>query len=457
MTLYFMKTSEKRLWDLWNSILHIGHVKGMDQMQEMRLFTLNAFVVMASGLTLLFVIVFTLVGSYTALQGLFVLPAFFVVGYCNYKRKHTLAKILVIYLLLFLVLALALADRRTGTEYILIALGCTSVLLFERMAMILGSFVVALACYFFYSWYDATHVFVPDPSTPYVYVQNSLVLLSGVAIVGQSLVFRSLLKKYANSLKVANDEIGAVNEELKASNEELLSFSENLDLLVKQKSTELQAYIDAVNVNLYSAISDLQGVFTEVNQQIVLTSGYTREELVGVHYSKIGSGNYPHSYFLERRRVLMEGHSWRGEVEHKTKNGALLWFDCVIIPMRGLDGAIRSFLTLGLPITERKLHERMRDETNELLETIAFRASHNIRGPMARIKGLANLIEFNLLSESEHKTVASKFATCTEELNIATSELVNFVYDHQEVLNRDPGDYIEANPASVKTDGTRGS
>jgi signal transduction histidine kinase len=103
------------------------------------------------------------------------------------------------------------------------------------------------------------------------------------------------------------------------------------------------------------------------------------------------------------------------------------------------DGGIKNFLTLGMPITERKLNEKIRNETSELLEKIAFRASHNIRGPMARIKGLSHLIERSLLNESEYQSVASKFAVCTEELNIATSELVNFVYDHQEQLNQEEG------------------
>ncbi len=421
----------------WNSMIRIGHDPGMDQMQEMRLFTLNAFVFIASFLTVLFVVVFTLVGSYSALQGLSVLPVLLVIVYCNSRGKHRLAQFLVVYLLLFLVLALALADRRTGTEYILIALGCASVLLFERISMILGSFFVAFLCYAFYSWYDATHVFVPDPGTPYLVVQNSLMFLSGLAVVAQSLVFRSLIRRYADSLKVANNEIGAVNEELRASNEELLAFTENLDLMVREKSAQLQAYIDAVNVNIYSTISDLDGYFKDVNEQVVSTSGYSREELVGSHYSKLGSGNYPKSYFAERRELLMKGKSWRGEVEHRTKSGALLWFDIVIIPMYESDGGVKNFLTLGMPITERKLNEKIRNETSELLEKIAFRASHNIRGPMARIKGLSHLIERSLLNESEYQSVASKFAVCTEELNIATSELVNFVYDHQEQLNQE--------------------
>ncbi len=47
----------------------------------------------------------------------------------------------------------------------------------------------------------------------------------------------------------------------------------------------------------------------------------------------------------------MNGDVWRGEVEHKTKNCLLLWFDCVVIPIKDTDERIRKFITLGLPVT----------------------------------------------------------------------------------------------------------
>lgn len=130
----------------------------------------------------------------------------------------------------------------------------------------------------------------------------------------------------------------------------------------------------------------------------------------------------------------MEGKTWRGDVEHKTKRVSLLWFDCVVIPIRDPNGNIDSFLTLGLPITERKLNETIRENTHKLLEDIAFRASHKIRGPMARIKGLSDLVRRDLLTLEEFKTIAEKMIVCSDELSLATSELVSFVYNHQDLI-----------------------
>jgi len=364
------------------------------------------------------------------LQGLFVLPVLSLILYCNYLGWHRTARVITVYFLLLVVLGLAIADRRTGTEYILIALGCCSVLVFENIVMIIVSFGTAFACYAFYVWYDASRPFVADPDTPYLLVQNSLMFLSGLAVVAQSLVFRHYVQKYAEDIKTANKEIGTINEELQASNEELFSLSENLELMVRQKSAQLQAYIDAINVSIYSSISDMNGIFVDVNEQVVKTSGYTKEELVGSHYSLLSSGRHSDDFFKERRETLMTGKSWRGEVEHQTKKGATIWFDCVVIPMPESDGTIKHFLTLGLPVTERKQHEKMREQTREMLEVIAFRASHKIRGPLATIEGLTMLLQQKLVSQEEFEMIAQKLTVSSNDLQEATSELVRFVNTH---------------------------
>ncbi len=151
-----------------------------------------------------------------------------------------MAGYLLSYGLLILVLSLSIAERRTGTEYVLIAIGCCSVTIFQRLSAIVTAFMAAFCCYVFYSWYDSTHVFYPNPSIPYAFARNSIMFISGLVVVAQSVVFRFLIHRYALVLTDANGEIATINEELRASNEELQAFSENLDLMVRQKSAELQ-------------------------------------------------------------------------------------------------------------------------------------------------------------------------------------------------------------------------
>ncbi|AYB30942.1 PAS domain-containing protein [Chryseolinea soli] len=417
-----------------NKLIHLGHHAGMDQSERARLLSINAFLVMSLVLTILFVIVFVLLGSLSVLQALGYVPMILLVLFLHSRFHFRAARFVVSYVFMAMVLTLALLERRSGTEYLLIALGCCSVVVFNKLKHVFLSFLFAFLCYVAYQWYDSHEPFVPNPTVPYAIAQNSIMFLSGFIVLAQSLVFRWLIRDYAEKLTQANRETQAMNEELQATNEELTAFSENLDLMVRQKSAQLQAYIDAIDVSIYSAVSDLDGNFIKVNDQVIAVSGYTQEELIGNHYRVLTSINHPEAFFTERRQILMKGETWRGEVEHKTKQGTLIWFDCIVIPIRDSDGVVKSFLTLGLSITERKMHDKLQEETISLLESIAFRASHGIRGPLARINGLSSLVIKNVVDQKEFELIADKLITCSEELNAATSELVAYVSNHQEQM-----------------------
>ena len=415
-------------------LIHLGWHAGMDQSERARLVSINAFLVLSLVLTVLFVLVFLSLGSLSVLQALGYVPMLLLVLYLHSKFAFRTARVLVSYGFMAIVLTLALLERRSGTEYLLIALGCCSVVVFNKLANVIASFLFAFLCYVFYKWYDSHLPFVPNPTVPYALAQNSIMFLSGFIVLAQSLVFRWLIRDYAEKLTMANRETQAMNEELQATNEELTAFSENLDLMVRQKSAQLQAYIDAIDVSIYSVVSDLDGNFMKVNDPVIAISGYTREELIGKHYRLLTSSQYSDAFFDERRQILMEGKTWRGEVEHQTKQGTFIWFDCIVIPIRDSDGIIKSFLTLGLSITERKMHYKLQEDTITLLESIAFRASHGIRGPLARINGLSYLVRRNVVDQTEFELIAEKLITCSQELNAATSELVTYVSDHQELM-----------------------
>jgi PAS domain S-box-containing protein len=417
-----------------NKLIHLGDHAGMDQSERARLVSINAFLVLALVLTVLFVLVFLSLGSLSVLQALGYVPMLLLVLFLHSRFHFRVARILVSYGFMCMVLTLALLERRSGTEYLLIALGCCSVVVFNKLANVIASFLFAFLCYVAYKWYDSYEPFVPNPTVPYALAQNSIMFLSGFIVLAQSLVFRWLIRDYSEKLTMAHRETQAMNEELHATNEELTAFSENLDLMVRQKSAQLQAYIDAIDVSIYSVVSDLDGNFIKVNDRVIALSGYTKEELLGKHYRTLTSGNYSDAFFDERRRILMEGKTWRGEVEHQTKQRVLIWFDCIVIPIRDSDGVIKSFLTLGLSITERKMHDKLQEDTITLLESIAFRASHGIRGPLARINGLSYLVRRNVVDQTEFELIAEKLITCSQELNAATSELVTYVSDHQEQM-----------------------
>lgn len=425
----------------WKAGLKIGFQNTAPGLLRGRVMLLNGLVIVASVSVTVFAIVYWSIGYQYFYGPLYLLPVSALVLWNNHRGRFAIAQTIYLTGSLLVIAYWSYEGRGNGNEYTLIALATTATLIVEKKWIV---FLTNLACAIVFvgvKIYDAAVPFTPDPVIDYQIVPT-IILLNTVGVISfQIAFFRDLARHYDEKLTSKYQELQAVEEELKMNNDQLHAVNEklhhmtaHLENLVKQKTKELQTYIQAIDVNLYSSINDADGYFLEVNDQLVLASGYTREELLGKHYSLLATPAHQQEHATPRRRQLETGRVWRGEVEHCNKAGEYYWFDCVVIPIQYGDQNKPCFLSIGLPITERKLHEKLREKTHHILESIAFRASHNIRGPMARIKGLANLVEIDTFDPEEFKMIASKFSQCSDELSIAVRELVTFVHDHQETL-----------------------
>jgi len=417
---------------IWYKMIRIGYKPEMEYAERMRLLTVNAFLTIVLLLTLLFAIVFYSIGTKGALEGLWLIPFGGVIFYLNHLGKIKLAKNVLMIGLLPVLLALAISDRRTGTEFTIIAIGCCSILMFDRILPIFIYFMYAFSCYLLYFIYDSTHPFYPDPNTPYGVIQNALMFLSGFTVVAQSMVFRGIINTYSNDIKRVNDEVQAKNKALESSNERLVQFSTNLDHLVQEKSEQLKAYNDAIDLYTCSAVISVEGIFKKVNQVFADQAGYTIEELTNEDIRII----LP----IHARQRLREnfdnfarmGKSWSGELKIKKKLSDYSWTDCVFIPIKNEEGLIIEYLFIGFLITEKKRNQQLTEKTLRLLETIAYRTSHKIRGPIASIEGLSMLIKQGMISQEEYPKIIGMLVSANESLKGATTDLAKFVNEHQD-------------------------
>jgi PAS domain S-box-containing protein len=426
---------------LWKRGLKIGYHATTPGLLRGRVMLLNGLVIIASLSVIAFSIFYAVIGYRYYYGPLYIVPVTISVLLLNSRGLFLAAQNVHLIGSLLVITYWCYEGRGNGNEFTLIGLATTATLIFEKKSMVITSNMLCAVIFVCYKIYDATTPFTPDPGINYNVIPTVIILNTLGVISFQIAFFRDLAGHYDqkltikyNELQVTQEELRSNNKEIKIMNEKLHGLTDQLETLVREKTSELQTYIDAIDVNLYSCINDLEGNFVQVNDQLVTASGYSREELVGKHYTLLATPSHQRDNFEQRRQTLYAGRVWRGEVEHKNKQGESYWFDCVVIPIKYDNGQNKCFLSVGLPITERKLHEQLREKTHLVLESIAFKASHNIRGPMARIKGLANLIELGRFKSHELKMIAQKFSVCSDELNMATSELVNFVHDNQERL-----------------------
>lgn len=366
------------------------------------------------------------------------IPIYLMVLWANKKKHFELASSFLLVGSLILISFWSFTNRKVFAEIGYLSLACSLPMLVRSIWRVIFWFFLCLTLFLLYQYYDEVTPFIPDPSINYFWLPNSILVVAISVVFFQINSFRELAFHYASSLKIKNEQLDKVIEgkekmerDLQAKNEEMQTLTEQLNWIVIQKNSELQVYLDAINVNIYSAISDSQGRFVKVNAPLMKASGYHSEELIGNHFSILDSGFHSPLFLKRLESTVKSGNPWRGEFKSRAKDGSFFWCDQVIIPIGGKTDTFNYFLTLGLPITERKQTEETRDRTLSLLETIAFQTSHKVRGPLARIEGLVNLIQHDLVSLEEMKMVSAKLKDSSIEVNLATSDLVNFVNSHQ--------------------------
>jgi hypothetical protein len=195
---------------------------------------------------------------------------------------------------------------------------------------------------------------------------------------------------------------------------------------------------------------DTDGFITSWNPGAERLKGYTRDEIIGEHFSRF----YPPEA-IERGKPaqLLAAAVADGSVEDEgwrlRKDRTVFWADVVITALRGTDGQLRGFGKVTKDVTERKRTEdslreviarerevaeqlRTMDKTkDEILSVVA----HDLRGPLAVLDGMLETLDdgWDELTAEEKRDAIRRMANSTTRLR----GLVNDVLD---VTRIDTGD-----------------
>jgi PAS domain S-box-containing protein len=190
---------------------------------------------------------------------------------------------------------------------------------------------------------------------------------------------------------------------------------------------EVQNFRNALYTSASISVTDTSGIITEVNEAFCITSGYTREELLGHTHKLINSGFHNNEFFEDLWKSISAGKPWKGEIKNKAKNGAFYWVDTSITPILDENGHIIQYLSVRYLVTERKKAEEDREALIKNLTRFAFMTAHNLRGPLARVLGLVSIINLDDPADPINKTALEKLTNSAQELDAVIYKMIDMV------------------------------
>ncbi|HEX2342853.1 MAG TPA: ATP-binding protein [Vicinamibacterales bacterium] len=176
------------------------------------------------------------------------------------------------------------------------------------------------------------------------------------------------------------------------------------------------------------ATTDHRGLITYANDKFCEISKYSRDELLGQDHRIINSGYHSKEFIRDLWRTIAQGRVWRGELRNRAKDGSIYWVDTTIVPFLDERGKPWQYLSIRSDITQRKAAEDQLRSQAALtqLGQLAAVVAHEVRNPLAGIRGSLQVLESRLPEEMRERAIIGAMIDRIDHLNAKVDDLLVF-------------------------------
>ncbi len=197
---------------------------------------------------------------------------------------------------------------------------------------------------------------------------------------------------------------------------------------LRKRTKDLADVNYALDQSAIVATTDTTGRITYVNQKFCNVSQYTRGELLGQDHRILNSGYHPKEFIRDLWVTIAGGRIWRGEIRNRRKDGTFYWVDTTIVPFLDRSGRPYQYMAIRYEITDRKRSEERLREQDALarLGQMAAVVAHEVKNPIAGIRGALQVIGGRLPDDSRDKPIVTEIIARLDALNIIVQDLLVF-------------------------------
>jgi PAS domain S-box-containing protein len=193
---------------------------------------------------------------------------------------------------------------------------------------------------------------------------------------------------------------------------------------LRQSEQKYRTLVERMNEGLILTDNDETILF--VNTRMCQILGVNKEEMLGQRsYEVLSSDNEEIQEMIKARSALRrKGISDQYELKLRKANGDTLWVLVAGAPYVDSRGDSIGTIAIITDITNRKLTELKLTEKNNELDAFVYKASHDLKGPLASIIGLTNIARDEVPDTKAHRYF-DLIAKSTKRLDTILLELID--------------------------------
>lgn len=164
------------------------------------------------------------------------------------------------------------------------------------------------------------------------------------------------------------------------------------ELELEESVKLLNEYKRAIDESALVSKTDLNGIMTYVNDNLVNACGYSHDEVLGRTHNVMRHPDMPSRFFKVMWETIQQKKVFKGTIKNRKKNGDYFYVDATVLPITDAQENITEYISISYEVTKLVDARQQAVDAGQAKDYFLSNMSHEIRTPLNAILGFVSIL-----------------------------------------------------------------